>query len=806
MEDRVLTKLEYHRILQFLTDCADTATGKELAAAARPLTAAYAINLALDETGQAKELLRLHPTFSLGGVHDLRPLEKKAALGGVIEAPEFLLLLDTLRAAGRIREFFQDTTLPFPALREMSEGLHPLPRLEAAIAKAITGEGEVADRATPELAKLRARLRALRGKAKEKLEAMVRNPEIGKYLQDPIVSIRGDRYVLPVRLEYRQQVPGIVHDQSGSGATIFVEPLPVVEINQETRQCELLERAEVIRVLRQLTEQTAACGDELALTREGLTRLDFALAKGKLSARGDWGRPAINEAGRIFLRQARHPLIRGRVVPVTVELGRDFDAIVVTGPNTGGKTALLKTIGLLTLMAQAGLYVPAEDGTELAVFQRVYADIGDEQSIEQSLSTFSAHMTNIIAITAQADSESLVLLDELGAGTDPAEGAALAMAVIEHLVAAGAKLVATTHYSELKSFAASHARAENASVEFDPVSLRPTYRLMMGIPGRSNAFEISLRLGLDPGIVESAKAFQSQEAARTARLISDLETNQILTEKERREATVLRKQAAGALAWIEKKKEDARQRAAKILEDAREEALELLAEARKESDGWLKEIRKMRKAGLQNIQAGDEQAAIKVKEDLRRQENKLYERLERQAGAGAGAAADWEPAPGDLVYLRRLRQKGQVLGRANSQDEVPVLAGVMRLTVSRRDLELLTEEKPEYGEGRRDRGGHDRGLAASGHAGLGAGKARTISPELHLRGKYLEDALEEAEKYLDDAYLAGLAQVRIIHGKGTGALRKAIREMAAKHPLVSGARPGGYDEGGEGVTVLEMRK
>ncbi len=789
MEEKVLIKLEYPQIIKMLRDSAATITGKERAGELLPMKSLYEINLALEETSQAKELQRLYPTFSLGGVHDLRAMEKRALMGGIIEGHEFLQLLDTLRASHRIKDFLKGPELPFPALKEIAYGLHPLPHLESAISRTITNEGEVADKATPELARLRAKLRSLQGKAREKLEAMIRNPDISKYLQDPIVSIRGDRYVLPVRLEYRQQIPGIIHDQSGSGATIFVEPIQVVEINNETQTCEIEERAEVTRILRQLTEQVKDCGDQLADIRESLTQLDFAMAKGKLSASRDWGRPIMNEEGRIALKQARHPLITGKVVPVTVELGRAFDAIIVTGPNTGGKTVLLKTIGLLTLMAQAGLHVPAETGTEMAIFQQVFADIGDEQSIEQSLSTFSSHMTNIIAITAKARRGSLVLLDELGAGTDPAEGAALAMAIIEDLLSKETRLVATTHYSELKSFASGRERVENASVEFDVETLRPTYRLMMGIPGRSNAFDISLRLGLDPAIVEGAKSFQSKEEARTANLIRDLETNQILTEKERQEAADMRKQAADMLAWIQKKEEDTKKRVAQALEKAQEEALELVTQARKESESLLKEIREMQKLGYK---AMDEQAAQKAREKLRQQEGRLYDNLEARQPQNKHLAEELEP--GDLVYLRKLRQKGQVLAKANNQGEVLVQAGIMKLTVKAKDLEPLMEEKVEAPQGK------------TGAGAIGAAKAKSISAELDLRGKLVDEAIEEVEKYLDDAYLAGLGQISIIHGKGTGALRKAIRDLVSRHPFVAGARQGAHNEGGDGVTVITIKK
>ena len=793
MDDRVLDKLEYRRIIERLRDRAATTTGKERAGALTPAKALFEVGIALEETSQAKDLLRLFPMFSLGGVHDIRELEKKAAMDGVIGSQEFLTLLDTLRASDRIREFLKKPELPFPAIVALAGGLHPLTPLQNEISRIITDEGEVADKASPELHRLRVRLRALQGRARDRLESMIRNPEIIKYLQDPIISIRGDRYVLPVRAESRQQIPGIVHDISGSGSTVFVEPIQVVEINNETHQCEIEERAEVYRILRELTAKVKAAGDQLADIRESLTHLDFVMAKGKLSEMSDCYCPVINDKGYILLKQARHPLISGKVVPVTVELGRDFDSIIVTGPNTGGKTVLLKTIGLLTLMAQAGLHIPADDGSEVAVFRQVFVDIGDEQSIEQSLSTFSSHMTNIIAITRQADADSLVLLDELGAGTDPAEGAALGMAIVEDLLRKNAKLVATTHYSELKSFASSHPRVENASVEFDAETLRPTYRLMMGIPGRSNAFEISSRLGLDPSIIEGARSFQSKEEARVSSMIRDLEINQITSENQRREAAALREQAANTLAWIQKKEDDANRRIAVTLEKAREEALELVIQARKEGEAILKEIRDMRKAGYMEL---DERQAQEMRERLRKNENSHYDALKAQGSVSRPGLTD--PMPGDQVYLRKLKRKAYALTEANAQGDITVQAGIMKLTVHKDELERLDDDDPAAARP------YDEPRHKTGAGAIGAGKAKEISAQLDLRGKMVDEAVTEVEKYLDDAYLAGLPQIYIIHGKGTGALRKAVRDLAASHPFVAGARQGANNEGGDGVTVLTI--
>lgn len=790
MDIKVLNKLEYPAIIRRLEDHCSTMMGKETAAILLPMKDMYEIDRALDETTEAKTLQRLFPSFTMGGVHDIRPMQKRAAVGGIIEAPEFLMLYDTLRAADRIRSFLRDPELSYPILKEIAGGIHGFSVLEQKIRKVITQEGEVSDNASPELTKLRKQLRSLQGKAREKMESMIRNPDTLKYLQDPIITIRNDRYVIPVRQEYRQQVPGLIHDQSGSGATLFIEPIQVVEINNETQRCESMERAEVTRILRALTELVQGEAEALEETVESLTQLDFALAKGKLSAAMDCGRPLMNPSGILRLLQAKHPLIPGKVVPITVSLGDDFDAMIVTGPNTGGKTVILKTVGLLTLMAQAGLHVPAENGTELSVFQNVFADIGDEQSIEQSLSTFSSHMNNIIGIAQKADWQSLVLLDELGAGTDPAEGAALAMSIIDYLLKRGSKIIATTHYSELKSFAYNHDRVENASVEFDVETLRPTYRVMMGVPGRSNAFEISKRLGLSDEIVDQARSFLSQEQTRTANLIANLETNQILSEKDRQEAESLRQQANQTLQWIQKKETDTKARITKQIEKAQEEALEIVQQARKESDTILKEIRELQKLGLGSL---DQAAAQKAREKLKAQENKLQDNIENRQPASR-VLTPAEIIPGDSVYLRRFKQKGIVLDKPNAQGEFQVQAGIMKVTVKLKDIELTQETVGKTAE------------VKTGAGEIASGKAKTMKPELDLRGLLVDEALEIAEKYLDDAYLGGLGQVTIIHGKGTGALRKAIQDLTRSHPFIASARLGGYHEGGDGVTVIILKK
>jgi len=787
MDKKTLQKLEYPKIIEMLTERCSSQLGKELAANLLPSFDLAEIEKNQAETTEAKEIWRFWPGFSLGGIRDIRSSLRKAQLGGIIEPEEFLNIYDTILAAKRVKEFFSDEGRRYTHLAEYAEKITAFPKLEQQIKKTITPEGEVSDTASEELLRLRRQLRSLHGKAREKLESMIRSPELQKYLQDAIITIRNDRYVIPVKQEYRSQIPGLIHDQSGSGATLFIEPMAVVELNNEALRCEMQERAEVARILRQLTTLVDGHNQELSVTLQALGRLDFAFGKAKLSNDLDCGEPRMNERGYINILQGRHPLIQGKVVPISIHLGRDFDTLVITGPNTGGKTVTLKTVGLFTVMAQAGLHVPAETGTELSIFHKVFADIGDEQSIEQSLSTFSSHMTNIINILDQVDDRSLILLDELGAGTDPTEGAALAMAILEHLIGLGARTIATTHYSELKSFAYNNPRVENASVEFDVETLRPTYRLLIGVPGKSNAFEISRRLGLRAELVERARSFLSQEELRVADLIENLETNQLLSEKDREEAARLKKLAQAKLMQVEKRDREVSDKAKSIILKAQHEALEIIAQARRESEAILKEIREAAK------KAKNHQELTELRNKLREKENELYEEVAKNAAP----QEEVEPAtlePGDLVLIRRLNQKAQVLEKPNANGDILVQAGIMKLTVKAKETAKISEEKIEK---RGDKTGTGEILAT---------KARDIKNELDLRGLTVEEAIIETEKYLDDAYLAGLPQAYLIHGKGTGALRKVIQELVQKHRFIKSARIGGYHEGGIGVTVVEFKK
>jgi len=788
LEEKVLRKLEFPKIIKLLTDRCSFQLGKELAEDLKPSLDGEEIKKWQSETTQTKEVLRLYPGFSIGGVRDIRQCLGKAKLGGIMEPGDFLQIEDTLLAARKTKEFFRGEGQKYASLAVYVHDLPVFPRLEQEIKQKITAEGEVSDRASAELFRLRKQLRSLQGKAREKLENMIRSPELQKYLQDPLITIRNERFVIPVKQEYRAQVPGLIHDQSGSGATLFVEPLAVVELNNETQRCETMEKAEVTRILRELSELAAAHHKELLDVLQRMAQLDFMLAKGKLSSDLDCGEPVINEQGYLKIVQGRHPLIKGKVVPVTIYLGDAFDTLVITGPNTGGKTVTLKTVGLFVLMTQSGLHVPAQDGTELPVYEGIFADIGDEQSIEQSLSTFSSHMTNIINILGKVNSRSLVLLDELGAGTDPTEGAALAMAILQHLIGVGAQTIATTHYSELKSFAYNQERVENASVEFDVETLRPTYRLLIGVPGKSNAFEISHRLGLKKDVVDQARSFLSQEEVRVADLIENLETNQLLSERKRQEAEKMHKSARDQLVQVEWKEKELNRKVEDIIQKAQQEALEIVIRARRESEDILKEVRTVKKK--MRIEAPQDLQVLRDK--LRERENQLSEAVFHDTGEAEVNAA--ELSPGDLVLIKRIKQKAQVLERPNANGEVLVQSGIMKLTVQLKDLRKIKEEKSEE---KRQK---------SGIGVIVSSKAREVKNELHLRGMTVDEAVLETEKYLDDAYLAGLPQAYLIHGKGTGALRSAITDLVKSHRFVASFRIGGYHEGGHGVTVVEFKK
>ncbi|WP_188816536.1 endonuclease MutS2 [Calditerricola satsumensis] len=784
MDERALEVLEFPKILAALAEKTVSPLGREKAEALRPSTDPAVVRTWQDETAEAARLLRHHDAVPLAGVRDIRPLVSRAQKGGTLLPDDFVAIAQTLKTGRRLKAFLLKATADgtYPHLRALAERLVSLADLEQAIGEAIGEHGEVLDSASPALRAIRAEIRALESRIRETLEGLIRNPATQKLLQEPLITVRNGRYVLPVKQEHRGAFGGIVHDQSASGATLFVEPQAVVALGNRLREAQRREEREIARILAQLSAKVAAAGEALLANAETLGQLDFVFAKAHLAREQDAGKPALNTKGYLVLRRARHPLIpRDRVVPIDVELGRTFTSLVITGPNTGGKTVTLKTIGLLTLMALAGLHIPAEADSDVAVFSGVYADIGDEQSIEQSLSTFSSHMTNIIRILRRVDANSLVLLDELGAGTDPTEGAALATAILDYLHRRGVRTVATTHYSELKAYAYNRTGVMNASVEFDAETLRPTYRLLIGVPGRSNAFAIAQRLGLPEEIVTAARSQLGEDERRVEAMIASLEENQRRAEAERQEAERLRREVERLRDELARERERFAQEKNRLLEKAEREANQAVERARREAEAILAELREQAKA---------EQASIREHRliALRNQLDRARVRFAREAPPRPARKANPRPVrEGDTVRVLTLDQKGTVLEKAGDQEWL-VSVGLMKVKVKERDLELLEGEPQEEW--------------VPVAAVKGGGSA--VSPELDLRGHTVEEALVELDQYLDRALMAGLHQVTVIHGKGTGALRSGVQEFLKRHKHVRAFRLGGPGEGGSGVTVVEL--
>ncbi|PKM79987.1 MAG: endonuclease MutS2 [Firmicutes bacterium HGW-Firmicutes-14] len=781
MDRHNLDRLEYHKIIARLEDCTSFGISREMAGELLPWTDINVIGEKQMETTEAREIIRLEPELPAGGLRDIRRLLRKAAVGGILEPAELMEVGDMLFAMRRLKNFFRDKTEKYRVVSGLASRLCALREVEDHINECIDIDGEVSDKASPELRRLRSRMRDLQASVKDRMDSIVRSPDYQKILQEPIVTMRGDRYVVPVKQEYRGQFPGIIHDQSASGATLFIEPMAVVEKNNELRRLGMEVQQEIVRILVRLTDCIREHNEEIGASVETAAEIDFIIARGKLSTRMDGGPVEIRGDRKLRFKGAKHPLIEGKAVPISVHLGYDFGIMVITGPNTGGKTVALKTVGLLVLMVQSGLHIPVEPGSETGVFQNVFADIGDEQSIEQSLSTFSSHMTNIINILDQVDNESLVLLDELGAGTDPAEGAALAMAVLDYLDSRKALVIATTHYSELKAFAFNRPGIENASVEFDIQTLRPTYKLNIGQPGSSSAFDIAGRLGLKREIIEVARQAMSTEEIRVTDLIRELEDNRRSSETDREEAARLKREVQKLKEEFERKLGDLSARKAEVMDKARQEAGEVLRKSRLEADSLLKEMKEAASRAADSRE-------LSIAQEARSRLKKLRVEMDTDEEDMAYEEAPKEVRPGDEVFLPRYSQYGLVLSEPGSDGTVPLQVGVMKISLPLSELKLKKAAKAvETGAGR-----------------IVSGKAKEIKTEIDLRGLTVDETIEAVEKYLDDAYLAGLPKVYLIHGKGTGALRRAVKELLSGHRYVKTHRSGVYGEGGTGVTVVEL--
>lgn len=778
--------LELHKILHMLaaeTSCEDAA---QLALTLTPTTGLTQTERLLSETADAFMLMARFGAPGFGGLHNVSSPLRRAQAGAALNMGEFLRIAQVLHVMRTVQEWRKHSEGVKSVIDERFEALAPNRYLEDKINASILSEEEMADTASPELASIRRRIRAASSRVREQLDKMIRSPVYQKYLQDPIVTLRGGRFVVPVRAEFRTEVPGLVHDTSSSGATVFVEPMGVVEANNEIRVLASNEQAEMERILYELSAEAGGFADSIITGYEAAVQLDLLFAKAHLAYKMKACVPKMNNEGCILLKQARHPLIdKNKVVPTDIELGIRFDTLVVTGPNTGGKTVALKTVGLLTLMAMCGLMIPAADGSRLSVFESVLADIGDEQSIEQSLSTFSAHMTNIIDIMQKASPESLVLLDELGAGTDPIEGAALAISILESLRASGAKIAATTHYAELKVFALQTNGVENGSCEFDVATLRPTYRLLIGVPGRSNAFEISLRLGLPSDVVEQARTLVSSESAKFEDVVQSLEASRQSLEKEREEASLLRQQAESLRAEAEEKIRKASEASEQQLETARSQAAYLIARAKGQIDALVDELEE-RKKQKQNLTAEDK---AKLRAELRSIEDAADPIRRKEGGEYVLPRA---LAVGDTVLIFDIDKQATVLEPPDGTGNVLVQAGIIKTRVPVSNLRL-TGGKPK--------GAPKRSVTRNVRSRAEAPVVR----ELDLRGQSALEAIMELDNFIDAALLAGVNQLTVIHGKGTGVLRKAVQDHLRNHPSVRTYRLGVYGEGESGVTVVELK-
>ena len=822
MAERTLRVLEFNKIKALLSEGALTAAGAEKCRNLTPFDNLSSVMAAQAETEEATVILQYvggHPMIAFPDVREALSICEK---GGSLTAGMLLNVAETLRASRAARDVLVTDRENTPRLKAMAEGLFIARNLEKDISDAILTEEEIADRASSELMNIRRHLRGAQDRIREKLNQMIHSASMQKVLQEAIITVRGNRYVLPVRAEYRSSVPGLVHDQSASGATLFIEPMAAVEMGNELKEWEMKEQREIARILAALSAEVAPSVQAIRETVECLSELDFIFAKGLLSRRWSCVSPKMNDRGYLHIIRGRHPLIDPeKVVPISLWLGtppetekeqrpggqhqrpggkdsrtetkdqpsdmraknQGFNTLVITGPNTGGKTVTLKTVGLFTLMAQAGLQVPADPGTELALFEQVFADIGDEQSIEQSLSTFSGHMTNIVQIMREVTPRDLVLFDELGAGTDPTEGAALAQSILTRLLHIRVRTMATTHYSELKAFALTTEGVENASVEFDVETLRPTYRLSIGVPGKSNAFEISRRLGLPENLIDAAKKLLSSDTVRFEDVIANAEYHRQVAEREREIARQASLETVRLRDEAEKLRREMEEKRETTLRKTREDAKRILSQARQESESILADLKKMRK----NAQ-GDAAGAAELRRRLDREIDDLSE------GIRPDQAESSQPPktvkPGDRVRILTLGAEGTVLSAPDARGEVQLQAGMMKFKANLSQLRMK-EEAPEKEK-----------VTVRAKTGM---MTRTVASECDVRGMMLEEALETVERYLDEATLAGLNEVYLIHGKGTGVLRSGIQQDLRKNRHVKSFRRGLYGEGEDGVTVVTLK-
>ncbi|ENK1244843.1 endonuclease MutS2 [Clostridium botulinum] len=788
MKDKSIKVLEFNKIQEILKNYTSTKAGKDITEDLKPYDSVYEVREHLEETKEAFKLLVTKGAPPFEGVYDIRSGISLAEKGSTLFPGQLLKIAAVLRCARRFKEYVshKEEEESYRVLEYICEGIFSLPKLEDEIFNAIEGEDEVADKASSTLYNIRRSLKEKNYSVRDKINSLVRS--YSSYLQENIYTVRGDRYVLPVKSEHKGAVPGLVHDQSSTGATLFIEPMSLVNLNNEIKELMLKEKAEIERILSVLSAKINTNITGVKTDANIVWELDFIFAKAKFASEYNCTCPTINDEGIVDIIEGRHPLIdRREVVPISVQLGEEFTSLMITGPNTGGKTVTLKTVGLIHLMAMSGLMIPARENSVISYFSNVFADIGDEQSIEQSLSTFSSHMKNIVEIMDKADENSLVLFDELGAGTDPTEGAALAISILENLRKRGSKIIATTHYSELKAYALRKEGVENASVEFDVETLRPTYRLLIGIPGKSNAFEISKRLGLPDYIIDFARENISNENIKFEELIQDLQEKSIKAQEDARLAENLKLEREKVKNKYEERLEGLQKVRDNALIDARREAKNIIREAKEEADKILKDIRQLERMGYSS------DARRKLEEERKKLKDKLESIEEKEIKKVHKGEALKTVKEGDEVLLASINQKVIVLSKSDNKGDVLVQAGIMKITANIKDLRAVSGSNSNNNSPK---------VKKSKKINL---NLRRVESSVDLRGMDSEEAIYTVDKYLDEAYLGGLGEVTIVHGKGTGVLRKTIMDMLKGHPHVKRHRLGEYGEGGTGVTVVELK-
>ena len=793
MNKKAIHTLEFDKILEQLTAEAGSALGKQYCKRLRPSDDLSQIRQWQTQTKDALTRLFRKGNLSFSGVIDIRASLKRLEIGSVLGTGELLSVAKLLRNTAYVKAFGRHDTADIPkdSLDDFFDQLEPLTLLSGEIDRCIISEEEISDDASSALKDVRRQMKLTNEKVHSHLNTLV-NSGLRTYLQDAVVTMRNGRYCVPVKAEYKSQVPGMIHDQSATGSTLFVEPSAVVKLNNELRELELKEQAEIEAILARLSNETAQHLEEILTDLTVMAELDFIFARASLAMKQNASEPVFNTEGRIRLRSARHPLIdKKKVVPIDIELGDKFDLLIVTGPNTGGKTVSLKTVGLLTLMGQSGLHIPALDRSELSVFEEVYADIGDEQSIEQSLSTFSSHMTNIVTFLEKADQKSLVLFDELGAGTDPTEGAALAIAILSFLHEKGIRSMATTHYSELKVYALQTPGVENASCEFSVETLQPTYRLLIGVPGKSNAFAISSKLGVPDYIIDKAKEQISAEAESFEDVISALETKRIAVEKEKQELEQTRREVTELKEKLENRQDRLDAQKDRIIREANEQAHTILREAKEYADQTMKDFQKFGKEAISTREMEQKRTA------LRQKMNKTEKGMSmKQSVPAPGQAPDPKKLHlGDMVKVLSMNLKGTVSSLPDQKGNLFVQMGIIRSKVNISDLRLIDEPVIQSEK-----------LSRTSHGKIKMNKSASVGIEINLLGKTVDEAIAELDKYLDDAYIAHLPSVRIVHGKGTGALRKGVHNYLRRLKIVDNFHLAAFGEGDAGVTIVEFKK